>query len=268
MDAATLALLSIGTESRTSTASIAASTTAFGSSWTVSNSWGTGTAPILTGRACDNTTTGAMPLPTTTPNLGSSGFRISRHRLIMPNGAFGTLLMDRLVDYGGGSGILITAQTVISTALTRYTSGVGNQLFMEVYASGASSNATTLSVSYTNESGTTGRTATLSMAAGWLTLPKILMIPLQQGDKGVQAIASFTLGTTSPNAGNFGITIAHPIGLLTSGNVNSTGGCGETPYRDITSFCTNPILSNACLYFSCMSNASATGTCFIDYSMV
>lgn len=268
MDAPTLSLLSICNQIDVKTASTAASTTNLGSSWAAGNSWGTGTAPTLSGRVPTNATTGALPLPSTAAVLGSAGYRLARYRFNMLNGAAGITCFDRLVDFGGGSAIPTTAQNTSAQVLTRYTSGIGNQIFLEVYTTGASSVATNVTVSYTNQSGTSGRTAVLALAAGWCTAQRIYMIPLQFGDTGVLSIQSFTFSAASPNAGNVGVIIAHPIGMMTSGNLNLTNGAGGCPFRDITSFCWNPILTNACLFLTYMTTTTATGACDFSYSLV
>lgn len=266
MDAATLSFLVHTNQVDVRTASTAATTTNTGSSWTSGNSWGAGSIPTLLGRIPDNTTTGSLPFPSTTPN--SSTWKLCRYKFVMQNGCGNAVLMDRLVDYGGGSGLLTTPQVFTANALTRYNSGTGNQIYLEVYTTGASSNACTATVSYTNEAGSTGRTATIALAAGWMTTTRIFMVPLQAGDKGVRAIASITLSAVSPNAGNFGCVIAHPLGMLTTGTVNTTGGCGDGRFRDFTSFSCQPILTNASLFLTYMSSSTAIGVCDISYSLV
>lgn len=268
MDAPTLSLLSICNQIDVKTASTSASTTNLGSSWTATNSWGTGAAPALTGRVPDNTTTGALALPSASPVLGSAGYRLARYRFNMLNGAAGITCLDRLVDFGGGSAIPITAQTTSAQVLTRYTSGVGNQIFLEVYTTGASSVATNITVSYTNQAGTAGRSAVLALATGWCIGQRFYMIPLQAGDTGVRSIQSFTFSATSPNAGNVGVLIVRPIGMMTSGNLNLTNGTGGCPFRDITSFCWSPALTNACLFLSYMTSSTATGACDFSYSLI
>src|SRR5262245_52059430 len=72
----------------------------------------------------------------------------------------GTLVLyDRLLHISGLSGTNTGAQTVQSSrnpALTRYTSGVGNQIWIEIYTQiGASS--TTITASYTDQDGNSGQ---------------------------------------------------------------------------------------------------------------
>lgn len=130
--------------------------------------------------------------------------------------AVGSLtLYDRLLHCGSLDGTSTAAQTVGGT-LTRYTDGIGNTLFVEIYgALGAT--ATTITASYTNQAGTSGRTtvAVTIGGAGYSEVGRMIALPLQAGDTGVQAVASATLAATTGASGlttgngGFGITIAH-----------------------------------------------------------
>lgn len=124
-------------------------------------------------------------------------------------------LYDRLVETGGLSGTVSTAQTVNSAALpTRASGGAGVQLWIEWYtATGATQ--VTVTASYTNQSGTSGRT---TPAINFQATPntsgnghEIQQLPLQAGDTGVQSVQSVTLSGTTGTAGNFGITLLKPL---------------------------------------------------------
>lgn len=243
-------------------------TTTIGSSWIVVNSWSAGSVPTLTGRVANNTTTGAMPIPTTTPFLGSAGFRLAKYRCIMQSGSLSATVLDRLVDFGGASAIPTTAQNFTAQVITRYTNGIGNKLYIEIYANGASANATNITISYTNENSVAGRSAIIAVPASWCVAGRVYVVPLQTGDKGVISVENVTCSVASPNAGNFGVTIAQPLGMISSGNVNSTAGCGAAPFNDITRICWKPVLSNACMFMIIMSSLTVTGVCDISYSLI
>lgn len=124
------------------------------------------------------------------------------------------ILYDRLLQMGGLDGTVTTAQTVGGT-LSRYTGGDGNAIWLEIYtALGAT--ATTVTASYTNQAGTTGRTTTAVTigGTGWNEAGRLIHLPLQAGDTGVRAVASVTLAATTATAGNFGVTIAHPLATV------------------------------------------------------
>lgn len=163
------------------------------------------------------------------------------------------MLYDRLLHNGGLSGTVTTAQTVGGT-LTRNTGGVGNEIWIEIY-SAIGTTATTISASYTNQAGTSGRT-TPAVAIGNTNLreeSRIIKLPLQDGDTGVQAVASVTLAASTTTAGSFGVTIAKPIAM---------GLCeavGAAVFRDFVAGLPSlpEIATDACLAFAWLA-ASTT----------
>lgn len=171
----------------------------------------------------------------------------------------GTLILyDRLLQISGLSGTSTSAQTVGGT-LTRYTSGAGNQIWVEVYTQiGASS--TTISASYTDQDGNSGQTSR-SVAIGNTGLreaQRIIPITLASGDTGVQACASVTLAATTGTAGNFGVIIAHP--LLTIPFANP--GVGSV--RDLISGLPGlqEIFTDACLALAWIPNTTTVPQIF------
>lgn len=124
----------------------------------------------------------------------------------------GTLIIyDRLLHIGGLSGTVTSAQTVGGT-LTRYTNGLGNQIWIEVYTQiGATS--TTVTASYTDQDGNSGQTTPTNVIGntGFREAQRLLPLTLAAGDYGVRACASVTLAATTGTAGNFGVNIVHPL---------------------------------------------------------
>jgi hypothetical protein len=124
----------------------------------------------------------------------------------------GTLILyDRLLHIGGLSGTVTTAQTVGGT-LTRYTNGLGNMVFVEVYTI-IGTTGTTCTITYTDQD---GNGAQVSQAitiggTGFREVGRMLPFTLAGGDSGVQAVADVDLLATTGTAGNFGITIGHPL---------------------------------------------------------
>ena len=180
------------------------------SSWT--RSANAGAAPS-TAAACSNTTIGAINLESTVGN-GTSQFVISGVSGITSSGA-NVLICDRLSHSGGLDATVTSPQTtnLPTAALTRYTSGVGVMIGLEIYVA-LGTTATTATVSYTNQDGTAGRTtkpivigSTLANAASL-----ILLCPLQDGDTGVRSVESVTLAASTVSAaGNFGVTLFKPL---------------------------------------------------------
>lgn len=181
-----------------------------GSLWTA-NPFG-GAAPT-TAAALTNSTTGAM-----------NGFKNGNGgalRLVRMN--FGyylsatIMLIDRLSHQGGLSGIVTTAQTtnLPTAALTRYTSGEGVWVGIQIYTT-VGTTATTVSISYTNSAGTAGRTSPLRVFGGTgnREAGTILPIALQEGDTGVQSVESVTVTATTGTAGAFGVVLFKPLMMI------------------------------------------------------
>lgn len=196
-------------------------------------------------------TTGAIPF--TAAGGGREKWPISLAAFTVNGGTF--ILYDRLYQIGGLNGTLTTDQTVQgstpSPALTRNTGGIGNFVFWEIYtAIGAT--ATEITMTYTNQAGTTGKTSQIFIGSSTAQLAqRIQRFPLATGDTGVQAVEKVKLTASTGTAGNFGITIGRPLAFL---HINVTGAAG---WRDITTGLPfTPIDNNACLALLMIPNAS------------
>jgi hypothetical protein len=114
----------------------------------------------------------------------------------------GTLLLcDRLWHNGGISNAVTTAQAITSpTWPTRDAFGASNGdgvlLGVEVQVA-STANTPTLTVSYTNQSGTATRTGTnIITTSAASAIGTFYQIGLQAGDTGVRSVQSLTLSTT------------------------------------------------------------------------
>jgi len=145
----------------------------------------------------------------------------------------GTLILyDRLGHNGNLSGTTTTAQT-FTGSITRYTDGVGNMAWYEIYGNTTTilgTTATTCTISYTNEAGTSSRTSAAIPigGTGFREGNQVRFFPLQSGDKGIQSVENCDLVATTGTAGAFGITIAHPLATC----VISAAGVGG--WRDFS----------------------------------
>lgn len=119
-------------------------------------------------------------------------------------GASGTgvlILADRLWSNGGFTITSTSAQTVNSVTWpardeNASTNGVGVLIGVEVSAA-TGSGTPTLTMSYTNSSGTSGRTATNILATAASSIAgSFYPLGLQSGDVGVRSIQTFTLSAT------------------------------------------------------------------------
>ncbi len=168
-------------------------------------------------------------------------------------------IYDRLAHYGGGSGTVTTAQTVNTPALTRWGGAlaVGNQIWIEIHTQ-IGATGSTLSVSYTNQAGTAGRTS-ISIPIGGAGLreqTRMLPVPLQAGDTGVRSVESFTLSATTGTAGNIGVVIARPILFGASADAG-------IPYvRDLITELppAQEVLADACLALKYVANSTPPPT--------
>lgn len=165
--------------------------------------------------APDYTTTGALG------QVALNSFRILMARMaagLSTTVGTGLLIADRLSHQGGLSGTTTGAQTtnLPTAALTRSTSGVGVMAAIEVYTSVGASGGTVVG-SYTNSSGTAGRTFKERGLGfnGPNTAGVLSLFGLQDGDVGVRSVESITLSGSTGTAGNFGVTLFKPYGVIT-----------------------------------------------------
>jgi hypothetical protein len=172
----------------------------------------------------------------------------------------GTLILyDRLLQIGGLSGTSTSAQTVGGT-LTRNTGGVGNMIAVEVNTQiGVSS--TTITASYTNQAGTSGRTTKAAAIGntGLREAERMIILPLQDGDTGVQAVASVTLALTTGTVGDFGVVVMRPQAVLANGAV------AGAMLRDFLAGLPNipEIDTDACLTWAWLPNSTTAPQIFV-----
>lgn len=133
------------------------------------------------------------------------------------------VLYDRLAHVSGLSGTVATAQNVNGGspgAVTRYTTGERNEIWIELYtAIGAT--ITTITASYTNQSGVGATTQAPTIGGtGRSESGRLIRVPFASGDTGVRDVTSVTLAATTGTAGNFGVTIARPLLYIPIATIN------------------------------------------------
>jgi hypothetical protein len=112
------------------------------------------------------------------------------------------MLLDRLWHNSGISSTTTGAQAITFPGLPSRDSnggalGVGVMAALEVStATGNGAPVTTIAISYTNETGTAGRTATIASFPANAVAGTFVPFALQAGDLGVRSIQSITLGTS------------------------------------------------------------------------
>lgn len=228
--------------------SVTTGTGQFTSLWRAGGRPAAGSNPGSTsGIVCSSSTPGALPY--VDPGSGLTGYLA---RMEASSSVAGSLILyDRLVTSDGLSGTVTTAQTVGTPSLTRWTGGTGVSAWIEIYtATGATQ--VTATVSYTDQSGTSGNSGTCVIPAS-AKAAQMFPVSLASGDTGVQAVASVQLSASTGTAGSFGITLAQrvvtaPIPLANVGLLLDYAQLGL------------PIIANgACLAWKVLATTTSTG---------
>lgn len=206
-------------------------------------------AATSTGATFDRTTQGALPIPAASNTSYLSSFEATAAQ------AQTLIVADRLLEYGGLSAAVITAQTVSSLSLpTRASSATDVELWLEVFSAGGATSSVSATASYTNQAGTSGRTTqTLTLAASGFPANRTYQFGLQSGDTGVQSVQSVTLNTSSGTAGNIGLVLRRSLltGAIPVAGVGFHEGWAET---DLT-ICPDA----ACLEILTLATTTSTG---------
>ena len=194
--------------------------------------------------------TPAISIPTASTSLDqTSSFALRDIPNVTPGNKL-CVLGARMSSAGGGgaafmlcdllnvSGGLDATSTAVQTtnlptaALARHTNGVGVCAAVINWVSPGTT-ATTLTASYTNSAGTSGRTSPAVIyggAAASNTAGSVYPLPWQDGDLGVRSVESVTLAGTSGSVGNFGVILYKPLCMfvLNDGTQNHYVGAVTT----------------------------------------
>lgn len=109
----------------------------------------------------------------------------------------------------------------------------------------------TFTITYTNQSGVAGRTASLTASLVAPTLNRMLQIPLQAGDTGVQTITNVACSVAT--VGTFNVLVLRP---LWSGRCR-TANDGDT--HDLTKTGMPVVFSDSALFLAIAADSTATG---------
>lgn len=247
-----IAALAAGRTVQFSKGSTATLTGAMTSLFRVAGMPGAAAAPATAaGQTLSRTSTGAMPIPAPSATSYLSSFEGS-------GSVAGTVILsDRLVETGTLSGTVTTAQTVNSVALpSRATGATDVELWLEIYTALGTTASATVTASYTNQSGTSGRTATLigGFPASGNTVNRSFQMSLQAGDTGVQSVQSVTSTTSTTSAGAFGVVLRRTLlmGVIPAAGLGFVSGYAETDLQ----ICPD----DACLELLMLATAANTGT--------
>jgi hypothetical protein len=130
------------------------------------------------------------------------------------------MLYDRLWHNSGIAVATTTNQAITSGAMPARdqngaTNGDGLIAALEVYTATTNAGAiTNTTLSYTNQAGTAGRTATMASFPATAVAGTLVQFQLQAGDTGIRSIQGITLGT-SYVTGSIGLVVYRPISVVT-----------------------------------------------------
>jgi hypothetical protein len=179
--------------------------------------WGVGGTPgaggyvsnLTTGVLLDNTTTGALALPSFSGNaylasvsLDVGGFAV-----------FGVFyLYDRL--WAAGTFLTNTATTFssqpsYSARVPGGTDYTGTQIWLEETAANSNTQNATYTITYTNQAGTPGQSTGAFLPSGNNVAFCRTRAPMQAGDTGVQKIESVTVSNATTKS--WGVVVRRPI---------------------------------------------------------
>jgi hypothetical protein len=133
---------------------------------------------------------------------------------------------------------------------TNYT---GLRIFLEITTT-MSASATTITVTYTNESGVTGRSTGATSSLSSFTANRWVEMPLQAGDAGVQKIESVVVGGATNTNGVINVIVCRPLW----GNRVQVGPGGGLDGVDRTGM---PIIyDTSALALTVTADSTSTGT--------
>lgn len=183
------------------------------------------------------------------------------------------VIADRLSQQGGLVGNVATTQTtnLPTAALTRYTSGDGVWIGLEVYTV-LGTTEVTATISYTNQAGTAGQSGICRIGGSTRGAASYFgIVALQAGDTGARSVESVTLSATTGAVGNFGVTLFRPLTPFpfVGGASNETlfptaidymlgGGGGALPLID----------PDACLWLIATLNGATATTRMFELSFI
>jgi hypothetical protein len=195
----------------TKTASRTTTSTAWYSLWDLAGQPSAGNLATVGG----TNTAGVVPTDATTgaPNINAFGGGAKGYLSIVDfssNVAGRLQIVDRLFNAGAysfNSNVTLSAQPSYSARVPGGTDFGGLEIWFECIT--AFTGNPTLTVTYTNQAGTTGR-STGAVAFGFApTLGRMLQLPLQAGDSGVQKIESVVCSVAT--VGTFNILVLRPL---------------------------------------------------------
>jgi len=215
----------------------------------------TSNPPTGNGEVPTKSTAGALPLVNAS---GSNKLYIANAFAAFGTGGGSLIFYDRLWHNSGFVGNSTSVQSISTPpTLTRGdTNGTDVELWLEVYTAFGST-ATTITATYVNQNGDTGRSATISTSGmGAPVAGQIIPFNLQTGDTGVRTVSSVQLSASTGSAGDFGLVllrrlveIPYAYGATGGGQDAFSAGLPEVP-------------NDACIAALMLCSTSSTGAVY------
>lgn len=151
--------------------------------------------------------------------------------------------------YPFNASVTLSAQPSYSSRVPGGTDYTGTQIWIEAVT--AFTGNLSIAVTYTNQSGTTGRTTGTVATAVAPTVGRMIQLPLQAGDSGVQKIESVT--ATVSTVGTFNVLVLRPLwtGRAKINNDGDTHGPDKTGLP--------VVFADSALFFYVTADSTATG---------
>lgn len=237
-------------------ASITSVASTFSSLWDASGLPGAGSLTI------GNTTTGVVPTDATSgaPTINAftganKGYILGAH---FSGNTVGQLYYYDRLFHVGSVVVTSTGTTTLSSqpSISSRVPGAdynGIEMWLEVNAA-VSATAVTVSVTYTNQAGTAGQTATLDSNLSGLATRRLLPFRLASGDFGVQKVESIIVGGSAASTGSINIVLARKlcVGSITAANIPDN-------IQDPFSTKMTEIFTDSCLWGVVFASTTSTG---------
>lgn len=247
---------------RKTSAAVSVAATPF-SLWAEAGSPGAGVLAV------GNTTTGIVPTDATigSPIVNAYGVGTTGY---LSNAAYrnsvasGCILYDRLFHVGSVSLLALATTTLASqpSYAARCPGGsyAGLEIWLEINAA-VSATATTVAVTYTNAVGVAGRT-TGAVSVNAFTTKRIVFMPLQAGDAGVQKIDTIVVGGVVATTGTVNVIVARTLGVF---DVRIANGLDAQAW-DLLG---GPVVyETSCFALACIPDSTSTGVPSLHFTVI
>lgn len=202
------------------------------------------------------------------PGMPITGTGITAGTIILSNGtgSGGTGTYNLSASSAATGTITVSGWPQIASRLPGFPSGTidfGNiEILLEVTAAVAAS-AVTVSITYTNQAGVTGRSTGASAALTSFTLDRMIAMPLQAGDTGVQKIEAIVIGGTAAATGSVNVILARRLATF---DLRGTVGGLDAQGWDLTG--APVVFADSCLWLTTLIDSTVGGSVSLDLDII